>query len=373
MRLDHYSGSRVKPYPEDSPPMSQIELAAGSEPPSPKHPLYPVIARARLLFAVAPLSLCVVAIRAGAWESPNSSFRSMPDLDPSVLTAFIAAAIFVLAFLLNGVMADFKESERLPGEIEALFTALHAQVRHGSRLKNFNPLPALRAIHRILLALARFLDATLTYSAALDELSKGEDALMFELDSRGALGYTGPNMLSLRSKMSRIHIIRETSFLSVAYMLADGLVALVLALLVTTKNPSRETGYVNAAVFSYLFLYLTLMIRDIDDPFGYTGKHNEGMLAAESHLEAPLWSAFFTASSIDFSTVFATFGARLHRELRAKGVTVGAFSTRGSERGLAGADTGAAGADGADKGDAGDLLRPEVFGAMAVTVEPELM
>jgi hypothetical protein len=54
--------------------------------------------------------------------------------------------------------------------------------------------------------------------------------------------------------MSRINIIRETSFLVTAYMLADGLVCLVLALLITTRTPSAETGYVNAAVFSCLFL-----------------------------------------------------------------------------------------------------------------------
>jgi len=54
--------------------------------------------------------------------------------------------------------------------------------------------------------------------------------------------------------MSRINIIRETSFLLIAYMLADGLVCLVLALLITTRNPSAETGYVNAAVFSCMFL-----------------------------------------------------------------------------------------------------------------------
>ena len=129
--------------------------------------------------------MCVVGIRAAVWTAPDSTFRLLPTLDPTVLSSFIAAAIFVIALLLNGVMADFKESERAPGEIESSLTSLHAQTRHGSRFKKFDPQPALRALHRILLALARFLDGSIAYSAALEEFSQGEDALLFELDSRG--------------------------------------------------------------------------------------------------------------------------------------------------------------------------------------------
>lgn len=313
------------------------------------------------------MALVVVGIRAAAWTAPNSAFRQLPSLDPTVLSTFIAAAIFVIALLLNGVMADYKESEKLPVEIEALFTSLHAQARHGSRLKGFDPLPSLRAIHSMLHALARFLDDTCKYDAALEEFSQSEDALMYELDSKGAVGTTATHLYNLRSKFSRINVIRETSFLPAAYMLADGLVSLVLALLITTKNASPETGYVNAAVFSCLFLYLSLLIRDIDDPFGYMDKQNERALSEERPVQPTLSGAFVTASSIDFSTVFVTFGARLHRDLSAKGINVSAVyaASLASRRALAGADPAAAGSS-SDTGDAGgNMLRPEVFSAMA--------
>ena len=166
--------------------------------------------------------------------------------------------------------------------------------------------------------------------------------------------------------MSRINVIRETSFLPAAYMLADGLVALVLALLITSKNASAETGYVNAAVFSCLFLYLSLLIRDIDDPLNYEEKQNERTLEAGRPFQPTLSGAYATASSIDFSTVFVSFGARLHRDMSAKGVNVAAVyaASLASRRALAGADAAAASDSGA-KGDAGDMLRPEVFAAMS--------
>ena len=90
--------------------MGRIAPAAGgSTPPPPSHRLlYAFIARARLLFAAIPLALIVVGVRAATWLAPESTFRRLPSLDPSVLSSFIAASIFVIALLLNGVMADYK-------------------------------------------------------------------------------------------------------------------------------------------------------------------------------------------------------------------------------------------------------------------------
>ena len=86
--------------------MSRIAPAVAPAPPS--HHAFPFIARARLLFAAIPLALIVVGVRAATWLAPESTFRLLPSLDPSVLSSFIAAAIFVIALLLNGVMADYK-------------------------------------------------------------------------------------------------------------------------------------------------------------------------------------------------------------------------------------------------------------------------
>ena len=57
-----------------------------------------------------------------------------------------------------------------------------------------------------------------------------------------------------------MHVIAQWSFLPAAYMLADGLTALVFTLLITTTKPAATdtgiqttqcpTGYINAAVFS---------------------------------------------------------------------------------------------------------------------------
>ena len=42
-----------------------------------------------------------------------------------VITALVAGVFFVIAIILSGVLADFKESERIPGELTASIDALY--------------------------------------------------------------------------------------------------------------------------------------------------------------------------------------------------------------------------------------------------------
>jgi len=45
-------------------------------------------------------------------------------IDP-IVSALISGVIFTMAILLTGVMADFKESEKIPGDLAAAIKALH--------------------------------------------------------------------------------------------------------------------------------------------------------------------------------------------------------------------------------------------------------
>ena len=209
---------------------------------------------------------------------------------------------------------SWKEAEKLPCEVEALFTSLHAQSRHAAKLKKMDIVPALTAIHGMLLSWARFLDTTWTYEQALSALSMNEDALFFELDSHGSTGSCAMHLANIRAKMARLHVIRGTSFFLPAYTLSDGIVSIVLGLLVTSKV-GQATGYVNAFVFSCLFIYLGLLVRDIDNPFGYPQAHNERNLRKRKSIPMPFRAAIIDGSSIDFSILFVSFGLRLQEAL----------------------------------------------------------
>jgi predicted membrane chloride channel (bestrophin family) len=74
---------------------------------------------------------------------------------------------------------------------------------------------------------------------------------------------------NLRRTLIRIHTIRETSFISAGYMLADIItILLCIGLILARIEPFYESLFF-VGVISYLMIFLLMLIRDLDNPFGY--------------------------------------------------------------------------------------------------------
>ena len=63
-------------------------------------------------------SMAVAAVLAGAKFGLHALNLEFIQID-SLISALISGVIFTMAILLTGVMADFKESEKIPGELAA--------------------------------------------------------------------------------------------------------------------------------------------------------------------------------------------------------------------------------------------------------------
>jgi hypothetical protein len=66
----------------------------------------------RLLLQALPVAIGMVVLK---WLYDASSARQL-ELSP-LLTGVIAAEVFIVGFMLSGTASDFKEAERLPGEL----------------------------------------------------------------------------------------------------------------------------------------------------------------------------------------------------------------------------------------------------------------
>src|SRR5688500_15581861 len=78
-----------------------------------------MLARWRLVIRVLP-AVAIVAALKGALEAAGFEGASFSPL----YTGLVAGTIFLLAFLLSGTLADFKESEKLPGDLAASMHAI---------------------------------------------------------------------------------------------------------------------------------------------------------------------------------------------------------------------------------------------------------
>jgi hypothetical protein len=74
---------------------------------------------------------------------------------------------------------------------------------------------------------------------------------------------------NLRRTLTRIHTIRETSFVSSGYLLADLVTILLCTGLILAKIEPFYESLFFAGIISYLMVYLLMLIRDLDNPFGY--------------------------------------------------------------------------------------------------------
>jgi hypothetical protein len=79
---------------------------------------------------------------------------------------------------------------------------------------------------------------------------------------------------NLRRTLTRIHTIRETSFVASGYLLADLITSLLCIGLVLLKIEPFYESLFFVTVIAYLMIYLSMLIRDLDNPFGYYERYS---------------------------------------------------------------------------------------------------
>lgn len=190
----------------------------------------------------------------------------------AIFSGLIGANVFLMGFLLSGVLSDYKESERIPGEVAAILATLADEVQ-SIHMRSTAP-PALAALHHLRdlgAAIHRWLHKQERSAAVMAGIA-GLNARFLDLEP-----FTQANFIarlkqeqsSLRKVVIRIHTIRETDFISSGYFIASTTtVLLLLGLAFARIEPFYESLFF-VVVVAYLLLFLMFLIRDLDNPFGY--------------------------------------------------------------------------------------------------------
>jgi predicted membrane chloride channel (bestrophin family) len=226
------------------------------------------LGKSRLLLLNAAITVLVVCgIKLGihwlGWEAIS--------LNP-LFSGIVAANVFLMGFLLSGVLADYKESERLPGEIAASLETIAdeaASVYESKRAVVATQF--LEHLHKLSQSIKDWLfkkEQTRHLMAALGEMNH------FFIDLEGL---TQANFIArlkqeqnnLRRMLIRIHTVRETSFIPSGYIIAKFTTLLLIFGLIFVKiDPVYESIFF-VGIITFLLRYLGLLIKDLDNPFGY--------------------------------------------------------------------------------------------------------
>ncbi len=194
-----------------------------------------------------------------------------------LFSGIVAANVFLMGFLLSGVLADFKESERLPGELSACLENLAQEVR-GNKLarpeaKVGSCLALLSQLSQDILSWFRKKHRTAELLEHVNDLTP-HFAAMEQWTQATLVARLRQEQGNLRRTLIRIHTIRETSFVSSGYLLADLITTfLCLGLILAKIEPFYESLFF-VGVISYLMIYLLFLIRDLDNPFAYYERYS---------------------------------------------------------------------------------------------------
>lgn len=217
----------------------------------------------RVLFVVG----VVIALKLAAHQLGSEIISLNP-----LFSGLIAANIFLMGFLLSGVLADYKESERLPGELACSLEVIadEARILH----KHKQAVAARQCFEHLLDLTASIKDwfhkkrRTRNVMTRLDGLDDFFTA--FEpLTQANFIIRLKQEQNNVRRFLVRIHTLREVSFITSAYIVAWITTILLLGGLILAKiDPFYESLFF-VGVITFLLVFLNLLIHDLDNPFGY--------------------------------------------------------------------------------------------------------
>lgn len=192
----------------------------------------------------------------------------------ALFSSAIAGAIFIIGFLLAGIIADYKEAEKIPAEMRSSLENIWEEGKFFSRDKKEFDLAKMR--ERVVAIVRNFLKG-LGHEGdhyKLDPCVESVNELSESFAQMEKFGMP-PNYVvrlegeqaALRRSVLRVYHIQRTQFLPSAHILAESLALGIVFLLLFVKTEGSPESMALFGFISYLFLYIRQLIRTIEKPF----------------------------------------------------------------------------------------------------------
>ncbi len=198
----------------------------------------------------------------------------------SLFTTLVAGTIFLLGFLISGVLTDYKESEKMPSEIAATLRAILDdsytifKANNLTRAKDFAKYQK-DLLDDILLWFYKKHDT----KYILDKIKDMNEFIIYLQEEKVTVNYVVKfknEQATLRKLILRIDTIRETDFVSSAYTIVEFMTLLISFGLIIIKIEPFYFGLFLSLLVTFLIMYMFYLIKDLDNPFDYSEKGETG-------------------------------------------------------------------------------------------------
>ena len=192
----------------------------------------------------------------------------------ALFTSLVAGTIFLIGFLISGVLSDYKESEKIPSELTASLKTMLDDTYTLSKIKNSET--AIQFIEfqkTFLVALMDWFFKKEKTKTILQKISSMNE-FFIAFDKEGVQANyiirLKNEQNSLRKMILRIDTIRDTDFVGSAYAILEAMGSLVATGLIIIKIEPFYASLFLTVIVTFLIFYMFLLIRDLDNPFDYS-------------------------------------------------------------------------------------------------------
>lgn len=228
----------------------------------------------KLMFSSMPIALGVVALKFLLIETLN--FDGWVELSDMALV--ISAGVFLIGFMLSGTLADYKESERIPGEIASALESIEETCLNLAEKVSYPKDTVLKYCQEIAICIDNWFLKKASDEQMFASLQNFNN-LLNDLDKQGAtppvLARVFNELASLRRTLIRTSVISRTGFLTTGYVLLEVLLVVTSATMLIIKFKNLVAMSLVMFFITLVYVYMYRLIKDIDDPFEYVeGKEN---------------------------------------------------------------------------------------------------
>ena len=191
----------------------------------------------------------------------------------ALFTSLVAGTIFLIGFLITGVLSDYKESEKIPSELTASLKSLFDDTYTLCKGRNS------AAAGQFLEFQKSFVNSLMDWfhkkertKSMLDKISLMND-FFIDLDKEGV---PAPYVVKMKNDQSnirkmilRIDTVRDTDFIGSAYAIVEAMGFLTTIGLIIMKIEPFYASLFFTLLVTFLISYMVFLIRDLDNPFDY--------------------------------------------------------------------------------------------------------
>lgn len=192
----------------------------------------------------------------------------------ALFSSAIAAAVFIIGFLLSSVLSDYKEAERIPSDLRV---ALEAIRDDATSFAESNPAFSARGTLTVLRGIVTSLRESLDQSNGARDLRPAIAQVAQLRSCFLSMERAGmpPNYVvrlraeqnALRRALFRIYHIEKIKFVPSVHVLVQTLVVAVIILLLLLETEGSPASALIFGAISYMFIYALHLIDTLEQPY----------------------------------------------------------------------------------------------------------